>query len=87
MSDTTALRQLLDKGMAFELPDASFLGRDVDLQAHATGATRFSRLSDLHRATREHGGRCHVDAVVDERGEQQPSRHVGAPNRSGRCSG
>lgn len=60
-----ALGQLLYEGLVFELPDGSLIGRDVDLQAHATGATRFERLSELHRGTREHNGRGHVDSLVD----------------------
>ncbi len=64
-SDTTALRQLLYEGLVFELPDGTLIGRDADLQAHAAGATRFERLSELHRGTREHDGRGHVDSLVD----------------------
>lgn len=64
-NDTTALGQLLSEVLVFELPDGSVIGRDADLQAHATEATRFERISELHRGTREHNGRGHVDSLVD----------------------
>jgi hypothetical protein len=64
-SDTAALGQLLFEGLAFELPDGSIIGRDADLRAHATGATRFERFSELHRTTRESAGRGRVDSLVD----------------------
>jgi len=65
VSDTTALRQLLYEGLAFEFPDGSLIGRDEDAQAHETGATQFRRLVERHRVTREHGGRGRVDSLVD----------------------
>lgn len=63
--DVSHLRELLYEGLAFELPGESVMGRAADLDAHASGETRFDKLSELHRSTLEHDGHGRTSSLVD----------------------
>lgn len=73
-SDVDALSELLSPDLAFTLIDGSVVGRDADLEAHRSGATRFESLTELERSTREQGGqastRSRADIVVFDRGNR-----------------
>ncbi|MDY0947138.1 nuclear transport factor 2 family protein [Frigoribacterium sp. CFBP9039] len=63
--DVSHLRELLYERLTFELPGGSVIGRAADLDAHASGATRFDKLSELHRSTLEQNGHGRTSSLVD----------------------
>lgn len=69
-SDVDELRDLLSEDIAFALPDGSVVGREADLEAHRSGATRFVSLTEVERSTAENGAsartrtRAHI-VVID----------------------
>lgn len=73
-SDVDTLSELLSPDLAFTLIDGSVVGRDADLEAHRSGATRFESLTELERSTQEQGGqastRSRADIVVFDRGNR-----------------
>lgn len=73
-SDVGTLRSLLSEQLAFTLPDGTIVGRDADLEAHRSGATRFESLIDVDRSTHEHEGHGHsrtrVQVVVFDNGHR-----------------
>lgn len=73
-SDVDTLSELLSPGLAFTVIDGSVVGRDADLEAHRSGATRFESLTELERSTQEQGGqastRSRADIVVFDRGNR-----------------
>lgn len=73
-SDVEKLSGLLSPDLAFTLIDGSVVGRDADLEAHRSGATRFESLTERERSTREHDGqvstRSRADVVVSDRGNR-----------------
>lgn len=73
-SDTERLRDLLYEGLSFGLPDGSVTSRAADLDAHASGATRFDSLVEVERSSAEHAGRgrtrSRVDVVVIDGGNR-----------------
>lgn len=68
VSDLEALDALIADELTFTLPDGTTIGKQDDLHSHRTGATRFERLTELSRSSREHddGGTTEtaVDAVI-----------------------
>ncbi|PRB18403.1 nuclear transport factor 2 family protein [Microbacterium sp. MYb62] len=73
-SDVDTLSELLSPDLAFTVIDGSVVGRDADLEAHRSGATRFESLTELERSTQEQGGqartRSRADIVVFDRGNR-----------------
>ena len=55
-SDVEALDKLIAGGLRFTLPDGSIIGKQADLAAHRSGATRFSRIEETERKTAEFSG-------------------------------
>jgi hypothetical protein len=65
-SDTSQLDLLIADELVFAGPDGKLIGKATDLEAHRTGATRFSRLQETRRRTTESGGAgvTETDAVA-----------------------
>ncbi|MGW6172131.1 nuclear transport factor 2 family protein [Arthrobacter sp. NPDC055138] len=55
-SDVEALDKLIGDGLRFTLPGGSVIGKHADLEAHRSGATRFSRIEETERKTAECSG-------------------------------
>ncbi len=54
-SDVDALDALIADELVFTLPDGSSTGKQADLEAHRTGATRFERLDVQERNSHREG--------------------------------
>lgn len=55
-SDVVALEHLIADDLRFTGPDGVALSKEDDLRAHATGATRFERISETRRHSVESDG-------------------------------
>jgi hypothetical protein len=55
VSDLVALGELIADGLRFTGPDGTVFGRQADLEAHRTGATRFDQIDEVSRSTLESG--------------------------------
>jgi hypothetical protein len=55
-SDIAQLELLVADELVFAAPDGTLIGKATDLEAHRTGATRFSRLQETRRRTTEFDG-------------------------------
>lgn len=73
-SDVDALGQLLEPELVFTTPDGSTISRNEDLQAHASGTTKFESIAEISRSTLAVAGgaqtRSVVEVVVIDRGER-----------------
>lgn len=73
-SDLEALNALIADKLTFTLPDGTTISKQDDLESHRTGATKFERLTELSRSSREHddGGTTEtaVDAVIRWNGDR-----------------
>lgn len=64
-SDLEALGALIGDDLTFTLPDGTTIGKHDDLESHHTGATRFERLTELSRSSRELDGAGTTETAVD----------------------
>lgn len=64
-SDLDALDALIADDLTFTLPDGTTIGKLDDIESHRTGATRFERLTELSRGSREHDGAGTTETAVD----------------------
>src|SRR4051794_27816605 len=65
VSDVAALDELIDAELVFTLPDGTIVGKEADLEAHRTGATRFERIAEIERRTAEHAGRGSTETIAE----------------------
>ena len=83
-SDLEALDAIIADELTFTLPDGAMIGKQADLEAHRTGATRFERISELSRSTSECDGEgttvTAVDAIILWNGD-----HIEAALTYSRC--
>jgi ketosteroid isomerase-like protein len=64
VSDVAALAELIDADLVFTLPDGTNVGKEADLEAHRSGATRFERLTEIERRTTEHAGQGSTETIT-----------------------
>lgn len=64
-SHIESLTELLFAELSFCLPDGTVIGREADLEAHRTGATRFASITERQRTTLENAGRGRTQTLVD----------------------
>jgi hypothetical protein len=63
-SDVEALDKLIGDGLRFTLPDGSVIGKQADLEAHRSGATRFDRIEETGRRTTEYTGGGSTETIA-----------------------
>lgn len=64
VSDVEALDKLIADGLRFLGPDGAVIDKHTDLEAHRSGATRFSRIEEVERRSSEFRGGGSTETIA-----------------------